>query len=146
MINIPGCPAHPDWITQIIVALAAGRVGDLALDELQRPETFFTTFTQTGCTRVQFFEYKQRPADVRPGHAHRLPVLRVRLPRPDDALAVQPHPVEPAVLQDPRRPCPAPAAPSPGYPHGDLDAGHGVQDPEGRRRDPQGRARPASTT
>ncbi len=61
VINIPGCPAHPDWITQIIVALAAGRVGDIALDELQRPETFFTTFTQTGCTRVQFFEYKQDP-------------------------------------------------------------------------------------
>ncbi len=29
------------------------------LDELHRPETFFKTFTQTGCTRVQFFEYKQ---------------------------------------------------------------------------------------
>ena len=61
VINIPGCPAHPDWISQILVALAAGRVGDLALDELQRPSTFFTTFTQTGCTRVQFFNYKQDP-------------------------------------------------------------------------------------
>ena len=59
VINIPGCPAHPDWITQIIVALATGRAGDIALDELHRPETFFKTFTQTGCTRVQFFEYKQ---------------------------------------------------------------------------------------
>ena len=59
VINVPGCPAHPDWITQIIVALATGRTGDITLDELQRPETFFKTFTQTGCTRVQFFEYKQ---------------------------------------------------------------------------------------
>lgn len=59
VINIPGCPAHPDWITQIIVALASGRAGDIALDELHRPETFFKSFTQTGCTRVQFFEYKQ---------------------------------------------------------------------------------------
>ncbi|HNH83977.1 MAG TPA: hydrogenase, partial [Acidobacteriota bacterium] len=59
VINIPGCPAHPDWITQIIVALASGRVGDVALDDLQRPQTFFKTFTQTGCTRVQYFEYKQ---------------------------------------------------------------------------------------
>ena len=31
----------------------------MALDELQRPATFFTSFTQTGCTRVQFYEYKQ---------------------------------------------------------------------------------------
>jgi len=59
VINIPGCPAHPDWITQIIVALATGRTGDIALDDLHRPQTFFKTFTQTGCTRVQFFDYKQ---------------------------------------------------------------------------------------
>ncbi len=59
VINIPGCPAHPDWITQILVALAAGRTADIALDDLHRPQTFFKTFTQTGCTRVQFFEYKQ---------------------------------------------------------------------------------------
>lgn len=67
VINIPGCPAHPDWITQILVALAAGRAGDLSLDELQRPATFFTTFTQTGCTRVQYFEYKQSPTEFGQG-------------------------------------------------------------------------------
>ncbi|MEM7283387.1 MAG: hydrogenase, partial [Pseudomonadota bacterium] len=59
VINIPGCPAHPDWVTQILVAVASGRTADIALDDLQRPQTFFKTFTQTGCTRVQFFEYKQ---------------------------------------------------------------------------------------
>lgn len=59
VINIPGCPAHPDWVTQILVAVASGRAGDLKLDELNRPATFFTSFTQTGCTRNQFFEYKQ---------------------------------------------------------------------------------------
>ncbi len=59
VVNIPGCPAHPDWVTQILVAIASGRTGDIALDELQRPQTFFKSFTQTGCTRVQFFEYKQ---------------------------------------------------------------------------------------
>ncbi len=59
VINIPGCPAHPDWITQIVVALATGRAKDIVLDELNRPKTFFTSFTQTGCTRNQYFEYKQ---------------------------------------------------------------------------------------
>jgi hydrogenase small subunit len=67
VINIPGCPAHPDWITQIVVALAAGRAGDLALDNLQRPSTFFTSFTQTGCTRNQFFEYKQSTTEFGQG-------------------------------------------------------------------------------
>src|SRR5690606_38419879 len=59
VINIPGCPAHPDWVTQILVAVATGRGNDIALDDLQRPKTFFTTFTQTGRTRVQYFEWKE---------------------------------------------------------------------------------------
>lgn len=58
VINIPGCPAHPDWISQILVAVATGRVHDIKLDELQRPRTFFATFTQTGCTRNMHFAWK----------------------------------------------------------------------------------------
>jgi len=58
VINIPGCPAHPDWITQILVAIATGRGEDVSLDDLQRPKTFFSTFTQTGCTRSMHFAYK----------------------------------------------------------------------------------------
>jgi hydrogenase small subunit len=45
-------------VTQILVAVATGRAGDIALDEYQRPKTFFQTFTQTGCTRNMFFAYK----------------------------------------------------------------------------------------
>lgn len=67
VINIPGCPAHPDWITQIVVALAAGRTGDIGLDEFNRPTTFFTSFTQTGCTRNQYFEYKQSTTEFGQG-------------------------------------------------------------------------------
>ena len=67
VINIPGCPAHPDWVTQILVAIATGRAKDIGLDDLQRPVTFFKTFTQTGCTRVQFFEYKQSPKEFGQG-------------------------------------------------------------------------------
>ncbi len=58
VINIPGCPAHPDWVTQILVAVATGRAGDLSLDQFQRPKTFFQSFTQTGCTRNMHFAYK----------------------------------------------------------------------------------------
>jgi hydrogenase small subunit len=32
-INIPGCPADPDWITQILVAISIGRIGDVLIDE-----------------------------------------------------------------------------------------------------------------
>jgi uptake hydrogenase small subunit len=63
VINIPGCPAHPDWITQILVAIATGRIADISLDELHRPETFFKSFTQTGCTRNVHFAYKASTAE-----------------------------------------------------------------------------------
>jgi hydrogenase small subunit len=67
VVNIPGCPIHPDWVTQILVAIATGRAGDIALDEYGRPQTFFTTFTQTGCTRNQFFEWKQSATEFGQG-------------------------------------------------------------------------------
>ncbi|CCQ54148.1 MULTISPECIES: hydrogenase small subunit [Crocosphaera] len=63
VINIPGCPSHPDWISQILVAVATGRVGDLTLDEFHRPQTFFRSFTQTGCTRNMHFSYKATTQD-----------------------------------------------------------------------------------
>jgi Ni,Fe-hydrogenase I small subunit len=58
VINVPGCPAHPDWTTQIIVGLAMGRGGDISLDEFQRPKTFSNSFAQTGCTQNMHFSYK----------------------------------------------------------------------------------------
>ena len=135
VINIPGCPAHPDWVTQVLVAIATGRAQDVVLDELQRPQTFFKTFTQTGCTRVQYFDVEGTRRGIRAGHAQGLPLLRVRLPRSADPFTLQPDPLEPAVVQDPcgyavprlhRAPVPA-LRPGPG---------DGLQDPEGLRRRP----------
>lgn len=58
VINISGCPAHPAWIAQILVALSVGRLDDILLDEYNRPKTFFTDFTQTGCTNEANFGQK----------------------------------------------------------------------------------------
>lgn len=58
VINIPGCPAHPDWITQVLVAVATGRIGDVLIDNYHRPKTFFTDFVQNGCTNVRNFAQK----------------------------------------------------------------------------------------
>jgi len=58
VINIPGCPAHPDWIAQILVAIATGRAGDITIDEYHRPKTFFSTYVQSGCTKVNSFANK----------------------------------------------------------------------------------------
>jgi len=58
VINLPGCPAHPDWITQILVALSVGRAKDILIDNYHRPKTFFTSFVQTGCPNVNNFAQK----------------------------------------------------------------------------------------
>lgn len=58
VINIPGCPAHPDWMTQILVAIATGRMNEVKLDNFNRPKTFFTDFVQTGCPNVNAFTKK----------------------------------------------------------------------------------------
>ena len=59
VINIPGCPAHPDWVTQILVAISTGRIGDVLIDDYHRPKTFFTDFVQTGCPNVRNFVQKE---------------------------------------------------------------------------------------
>lgn len=58
IINIPGCPAHPDWMTQILVAIAVGRIDEVILDDFHRPKTFFTDFVQTGCPNAHSFSKK----------------------------------------------------------------------------------------
>ena len=58
VINIAGCPAHPDWITQILVAIATGRAEEVNLDEFNRPRTFFSDTVQAGCPNVSSFVKK----------------------------------------------------------------------------------------
>ena len=58
VINIPGCPAHPDWMTQILVAIATDRMDDMRIDHYHRPKPFFTDFVQTGWPNVNAFVTK----------------------------------------------------------------------------------------
>ena len=69
VINIPGCPAHPDWMTQVLVALATGRMKELLLDDFHRPRTFFTDFVQTGCTNARSFAAKVIGGNIAPWRA-----------------------------------------------------------------------------
>ena len=47
VINIPGCPAHPDWIVGTVAALLAGETPEL--DEQGRPTDFFGTVVHKRC-------------------------------------------------------------------------------------------------
>lgn len=58
VINIPGCPAHPQWIIQTIIALALGRADQIELDDYQRPTDFYGTLSHEGCNKTLYHEYK----------------------------------------------------------------------------------------
>ena len=47
VINIPGCPAHPDWIVGTVAALLAGETPEL--DDEGRPKEFFGNYVHKMC-------------------------------------------------------------------------------------------------
>jgi NiFe hydrogenase small subunit HydA len=55
VINVAGCPAHPNAMSKTLAMLAAGLVP--ALDTLNRPRAFFNTLVHQGCTRNEYHEY-----------------------------------------------------------------------------------------
>ncbi|BCD64187.1 MULTISPECIES: hydrogenase [unclassified Nitratiruptor] len=51
-VNIPGCPAHPEWIAFAI------ENDSFSLDEYHRPKEIFAFTVHSGCTRNEYFEWK----------------------------------------------------------------------------------------
>ena len=56
VINISGCPAHPEWIAMTLIALAENRIPQL--DKWNRPKHLYAYFVHDGCLRVQYYEWK----------------------------------------------------------------------------------------
>jgi len=54
LINIPGCPSHPDWITGTIVHVL--KFGIPKLDALNRPTMFFSKLIHDQCPRFADYE------------------------------------------------------------------------------------------
>ena len=55
VINIAGCPAHPNTMTKTLAMLCSEMVPEL--DHLNRPKEFFSTTVHQGCTRNEYHEY-----------------------------------------------------------------------------------------
>ena len=51
-INIPGCPAHPEWIAYALEADAP------ILDDFHRPKELYAYTVHSGCVRNEYFEWK----------------------------------------------------------------------------------------
>ncbi len=67
VINIAGCPVHPNWVTETLLQLAAGELRREHLDEWGRPRSYADHLVHHGCTRNEFYEYKasaEKPSDL----------------------------------------------------------------------------------
>ncbi|MCU7816002.1 MAG: HupU protein [Candidatus Thiodiazotropha sp. (ex Rostrolucina anterorostrata)] len=67
VINIAGCPVHPNWVTETLVQLAFGELQADDLDEWGRPRSYADHLVHHGCTRNEFYEYKAsavKPSDL----------------------------------------------------------------------------------
>ncbi|MFQ6048669.1 MAG: hydrogenase small subunit [Phycisphaerae bacterium] len=49
VVNIPGCPPHPDWIVGTIAMFLVGGLKALKLDEHARPAPFFSSLIHDNC-------------------------------------------------------------------------------------------------
>ncbi len=57
VVNIPGCPIHPDWFVGTLVSvLLFGLPGPEDLDEIGRPKAFFSALVHDNCTRRAYYD------------------------------------------------------------------------------------------
>jgi hydrogenase small subunit len=54
VINIPGCPAHPDWVVGTIAHVLLFGIPEL--DDDKRPKLFFGKTVHSNCERRGYFE------------------------------------------------------------------------------------------
>jgi len=56
IINVPGCPPHPDWMVGTLVAIARYGLDAVKLDELARPMMFYGKCVHETCPRRADFD------------------------------------------------------------------------------------------
>jgi hydrogenase small subunit len=54
LINIPGCPSHPDWITGTVAHVLLFGIPEM--DEYKRPKMFFAQTVHDNCERRSYYE------------------------------------------------------------------------------------------
>jgi len=56
VVNIPGCPAHPDWLMLTLQSFINGKA--IALDKYNRPLDIFNEKVHRGCNSCEFNDHK----------------------------------------------------------------------------------------
>ncbi|WP_424975997.1 HupU protein [Dinoroseobacter sp. S124A] len=58
VVNIAGCPTHPDWVTETLLMLAGGDLTSEALDVYARPRFYADHLVHHACPKNEYYEYK----------------------------------------------------------------------------------------
>lgn len=58
VINVAGCPTHPNWVTETLMLLSTGSLNQNDLDQLGRPRFYTDHLVHHACTKNEFYEYK----------------------------------------------------------------------------------------
>ena len=58
VVNIAGCPTHPNWITETLLQIALGEFTEQQMDSLGRPRNYADHLVHHGCARNEYYEYK----------------------------------------------------------------------------------------
>lgn len=58
VINISGCPIHPDWVVETLLQLGLETLGASDLDAFGRPRFYADHLVHHGCPRNEYYEYK----------------------------------------------------------------------------------------
>lgn len=58
VINVAGCPIHPNWLTGTLMQIAMGEFDATFIDSLGRPKSYVDHLVHHGCPRNEFYEYK----------------------------------------------------------------------------------------
>ena len=56
LINLSGCPVHPEWLGYTLMMIADGV--PVAVDALRRPKALYRHLAHDGCLRNEYFEWK----------------------------------------------------------------------------------------
>jgi len=58
VVNIAGCPTHPNWVTETLMQIASGQFTEKDIDALGRPRSYADHLVHHGCPRNEYYEFK----------------------------------------------------------------------------------------
>jgi NiFe hydrogenase small subunit HydA len=67
VINIAGCPTHPNWVVETLSQMAMGNFTRDHMDSYGRPRSYADHLVHHGCPRNEYYEFKasaEQPSDL----------------------------------------------------------------------------------